>query len=658
LRTGCGGRTVSDGTQVTTTIESSLTRAASGFVGRELELERLASGLGDGGPTVTFVHGAPGVGKSALLAALAADAMAGGVDVVRIECRDVEPTPAAFLDELGRVLGSELDDLGRLSAALASRGGGVVIALDTYERFRLIDRWVREELVSALPTGAKLVLAGRDAPQPTWLLSAPSPTFFVQLPLGRLTDAEAVAFLRGAGLADDAAERLGRLARGHPLTLRLAAAAGLARPELEIDDQAAPAVFEALTRLYVADLPAPTRRALDAASVLRRVTLPLLAAMLTNEPPGRAFERLANLPFVEVARDGLVLHEALQEAIARRLRATDPERYRRHRTLAWRQLRREVRAVTRNELWRYTADMLYLIENPIVREAFFPASSQRVSVAPATLADRADMLAIAGAYEPAPEAELLQGWLEFAPDAWRVARTERGVSGFAIVTTITDIPATIRQADPAVRAWREHLRANPVAPGENVLALRRWLDRDCGEAPSPTQAALWLDIKRTYMELRPALRRLYAVLRDPVPHLPAMLELGFVPLELIDVGGTSYQPSFLDFGAGSVDGWLAGLAAREIGVDDSRLLDPEARELVIDGRRVPLTRIELALAELLVARADGVASRREILRTVWQTDHEGSNVIEAAVGSLRRKLGPEAHRLETVRGVGYRLRAG
>ena len=417
-------------------------------------------------------------------------------------------------------------------------------------------------------------------------------------------------------------------------------------------------MFEALTRLYVADLPAPTRRALDAASVVRRVTLPLLAAMLTDEPAERAFERLSSLPFVEVARDGLVLHEALQEAIARRLRATDPERYRCHRTLAWRQLRREARAITRDELWRYTADMLYLIEHPVVREAFFPASSQRVSVAPATRADRAEMLAIARAHEPAPEAELLESWLELAQDAWRVARAEAGVSGFAILTTITDIPARIRQADPAVRAWREHLRANPVAPGEIVLVLRRWLDRDSGEAPSPTQAALWLDIKRTYMELRPALRRLYMVMRNPAPYLPVMVELGFVPFEAVDVGGTTFYPVWLDFGPGSVDGWLAGLAARELGVDDTRLLDAEARELVIDGRRVPLTRIELALAELLLARTGAVASRHEILRTVWQTDHEGSNVIEAAIGSLRRKLGPQAHRLETVRGVGYRLRAG
>jgi len=178
-----------------------------------------------------------------------------------------------------------------------------------------------------------------------------------------------------------------------------------------------------------------------------------------------------------------------------------------------------------------------------------------------------------------------------------------------------------------------------------------------GEAPSPTQAALWLDVKRTYMELRPDLRRLYTILRDPEPYLPVMLELGFVPFESIDVGGSTFHPVCLDFGPGSVDGWLAGLAARELGVDDTDLLDPQARELIVDGRRVALTRIELALTELLLSCAGTIVSRQEILRTVWQTDHEGSNIIEAAIGSLRRKLGGEAHRLETVRGVGYRLRA-
>ena len=110
---------------------------------------------------------------------------------------------------------------------------------------------------------------------------------------------------------------------------------------------------------------------------------------------------------------------------------------------------------------------------------------------------------------------------------------------------------------PLSGAWRERLQANPVAPGEIVLVLRRWLDCDLGEAPSPTQAALWLDVKRTYMELRPDLRRLYTVLRNPEPYLPVMVELGFVPLEPIEAGAVMFRPVCLDFGPGSVDSWLA-----------------------------------------------------------------------------------------------------
>jgi hypothetical protein len=640
------GRTVSARAHVTATIPpEAVAGPACGLVGRADEFERLVSGLGEDGPAVMFVHGAPGVGKSALLAALAAHAAAAGAHVASIECRDVEPTPSAFLDELGR-----------LSALPAAGRRPLLIMLDTYERFRLIDAWLREEFAPGLGEGVKLVLAGRDAPSPAWPLAAASPAFFAQMPLGRLADADAVAFLRGAGLDDDAATRLGRLARGHPLTLRLAVAAAAGRPALDIEEQAATAVFDALTRLYVTDLPSATRHALDAAAIVRRVTLPLLAAMLGGDAADGAFESLAALAFVANARDGLVLHEALQEALARRLRATDPERHRRYRTLAWRQLRREVRAVTRHELWRYTADMLYLIENPTIREAFFPASSQQVSVAPAKSADKAELLALARAQKPPLEAELLASWIDLAFDGVHVARSGAGVSGFSIVAPIAAIPATVRHTDPVVGAWRAHLRAHPVAPGETIIVKRRWLDRETGDEPSPTQAALWLDVKRTYMELRPALRRLYMVVRDPGPYLPVMLELGFQPLEPVDVGGSSFHPACLDFGPGSVDGWWAGLAARELGVDDDQLLDAQARELVIDGRRISLTPIELALMELLVARGGAVTSREEILRTVWHTDHEGSNVIEAAVGSLRRKLGSEAQRLETVRGVGYRLR--
>jgi len=68
-----------------------------------------------------------------------------------------------------------------------------------------------------------------------------------------------------------------------------------------------------------------------------------------------------------------------------------------------------------------------------------------------------------------------------------------------------------------------------------------------------------------------------------------------------------------------------------------------------------LTAREFALAEVLVRHADHVLSREQLLSQVWGFDFDpGSNIVDVYVRYLRRKLGPG--RIETVRGVGYRLR--
>lgn len=85
-------------------------------------------------------------------------------------------------------------------------------------------------------------------------------------------------------------------------------------------------------------------------------------------------------------------------------------------------------------------------------------------------------------------------------------------------------------------------------------------------------------------------------------------------------------------------------------------LDLRTRRAHVDGRAVDLSAREFALAETLCRHPDQVLSREQLLSQVWGFDFDpGSNVVEVYIRYLRRKFGTE--RIETVRGMGYRLRA-
>lgn len=84
-------------------------------------------------------------------------------------------------------------------------------------------------------------------------------------------------------------------------------------------------------------------------------------------------------------------------------------------------------------------------------------------------------------------------------------------------------------------------------------------------------------------------------------------------------------------------------------------LDLRTRRAHVGGRAVDLSAREFALAETFCRHPDQVLSREQLLSNVWGFDFDpGSNVVEVYIRYLRRKLG--ADRIETVRGMGYRLR--
>lgn len=635
--------------------------ASRTFAGRQRELSLLLETLSDSGPAVVYLHGIAGIGKSRLIAAFAERAAESGATALLIDCRSVEPTEQGFLRALAGRFGKKFSSAEDAFKALDGIDSRVVIALDHYEVLRLLDSWLRQNLIPHLPSKVHLILTDREAPAAAWIAAPGWHELFRAVELDALPAQDAAALLTNLGVPESRVARINRVAQGHPLALTLAASALANRQAPAFEDLAIHRVIHQLTQLYLAEIAdAVTRRALEPACALRRVTVSLLRAMLTETSAPDAFSRLRSLPFTYIDVDGLHIHDSVKQVIAADLRSTDPTRYRDYRRAAWSQLRQELASAPDADLWRYTADMLYLLENPVIREAFFPVGAKLFSVDPACPQDGEAVRNICQRHDSAAGTERLWTWWTEAPDTFSVVREASGkVVGFYCLCESADLPDSVRRQDPLARKWAAHLDHQPIAKSETALFLRRWLSEEEGEQISPIQATCWLDIKRTYITLRPRLRRVYLALQDIGPYAAVAQTLGFVPEPTanVDLDGKTYHTAVLDFGPSSVDGWLSRLVAAELGVTGSEMLDVEARELVIDGSRIQLTRLEFAVLSYLRERTGKAVGREDLIHDVWGHKYDvGSNVVDAVIKSLRKKLGMHAELIQTVAGHGYKFK--
>ena len=642
-------------------VEDLITEQASRtFVGRTDEICLLLKTLEDSGPAVVYLHGIAGIGKSRLLAAFVDRARSRGSRAITLDCRAVEPTEQGFLRALASTLRGEIASAEEAVRKLTSRRACTVFVLDHYEVWRLLDSWLRQTFVPQLPSGVRLILASREPPGPAWRSAPGWQRLLRMIELDALADADAIELLARAGIPEERAARINRMVRGHPLALTLAASTMENQQDRVVENVAIQRVIGDLAQFYLADIADPlTQRGLEAASVIRRATVPLLRAMVPEATPRHIFDRLRALPFVHSDADGLHVHDSIKQAIAATVRSADPTKYHEYRRAALSELRSELARASSNEFWRYTADMLYLLDNPVIREAFFPSGTWSYTVESARPNDGAAIQAICARHEGRQAAACLSRWWAAAPQTFSAVYDQTGkVVGFYCLFEPHTVPKRILQQDPVVKGWLSHLRQDPIPKGQSVLFLRRWLSESAGEAPSAVQAACWLDIKRTYLALRPKLRRVYMTVNDLAPYASAAQTLGFRPIESASsrLDARTYHTATLDFGPSSVDGWLARLVAAELGMGKKDIVDLEGRSLIVDRRRVPLTRLEFAVVHYLHERKGKPVARVSLIRDVWGHQYDvGSNVVDVVIKSLRKKLGKRSDMVETVTGYGYRF---
>ena len=420
------------------------------LVSREVELGRIAEALGAGGAAVgVFVHGAGGVGKTALLRRAAETAtLEAGFALTWLDGRDIAPAP------------DELED----ALAAARTDPKPLLVIDSFEHVESLGGYLRRALIPSLPRAAAVLLGSRRAPGPEW---APRENAggFTAIGLRPLDSAGSIELLRRLGVSGEAAVEAGRWARGNPLALELgASSARRLGPVSGMPDLARAELGQALiARLVESRLHGPHLATLAVAAIARVTTPELLAAALTGADPAAEWEWLRSRSFVEPRGEGLAPHELVREAIRAAVGRDDPL------------LERELRRRVADHLYERAVgpagplaiiDLAELADSPALHWGFSwrAASRYRVDGVRADDLDRADRVLLGSRHAAVWEGS--RRFFERAPEHITVARDEEDrLCGVTIsLTPATAAAAALEDSilGPWIRHAREHGRPNAV----------------------------------------------------------------------------------------------------------------------------------------------------------------------------------------------------
>lgn len=582
-------------------VDSLRLRGPSRIFGRDAELRLFSDSLACECPSVNvfLVHGPGGVGKTTLLEEMRALALATGMDCVRLDGRDIEPSAYGVLKGLGLAMGMDAAEPARLPVVLAlwREQPRRLLMIDTFEHLSHLAHWLRDHVLANLPEQSLVVMAGRTAPDDFWRTDPIWRNGCRVMGLRNLSSEDADGALAARGLDAPRRQAIMRLTYGHPLALMLLADAVDAHAD--VPDTLGPDVIRRLIDCFAAQLPSPLHRdALDICAHARVTDEHLLACTVNEAAAPALFDWLASLSFMAIRAEGLVPHDLVRDAISSELRWRRPQRQQQLTNQLLQYHLARARTTASPEHQRATLDIFYLNRgSPLMQQFIDFANLGKVCCDPATPEDVEPIAALVR-QELGPEHEaLLRHWHGHpAATLWSVRDTRHEIAAAMLCLDVSALAPEALSDDPGMAsftAWLSH--QPPLRPDEVVLFARLSVARggiahgaSFINAMQARSVSLWMSVPRL---------AIYAMATAEPAHWAPMM--GFIDFHPVDAAGFTMdgqpQGNFVhDWRRVPLQEWLGQMTMRMLQPDMP--MPPDAKAAPLQVLSEPLFRDALQQA--------------------------------------------------------------
>lgn len=469
------------------------------FVGRQKELELFSSLLKEDPLSLylLYVHAPGGQGKTTLLRQYADIAKAAAIPVIHLDCRYIEPHPDSFRQLF--VSSSPFSATKDIVHAIEHTTTKVVLLIDTYEKLKPLDDWLRMEFLPELPGNVITVIAGRATLPTSWKTDPGWQGITKIISLKELSADESLQLLGRRNIPAAQAQEIADYTRGNALALSIVSDMFDQRKEGHFNPMQSPDIMKALLEQFVQEVPSPAHKAaLELCSLVYVTTEKIIEEVLGAQMAHELFNWLTSLSVIEKGPAGIFLHDIVRDAIAAEMHWRNPEWYRHLHIRTQQYFVSRVLKSTGERQRQLLFNLIFLHRmNPAIKHFFEfqeTGSSWQDNAKPDDLPALTDMVK---KYEGRIAAEQFSQWASHeAAEIWVYRDAEKIPAGFVVKINLEKISKPTH--DPVINALLPYKEQLNTEQGQLFTVFRHWMGRDNYQNVSGVQSAIFLGIVQWY----------------------------------------------------------------------------------------------------------------------------------------------------------------